>query len=187
VEGFADHGVSEAIYLPDPDGNGIEIYRDRPRAEWPYEHGRLRMVSDPLDLNNLLAELAGAEGAWPGLHPDTVLGHMHLHVANLAQAEAFYSDVIGFDLIQALRSLGRVPVGRRLPPTHVGLNTWAGPGAPPPPPSRSGCAGTSSNCPARRPLMPWSSGPPGRPATEDRPEGLLLRDPSRTALILTQV
>jgi len=99
VQGFADHLVSEAIYLPDPDGNGIEIYRDRPRAEWPRLDGNIRMATDPLDLDGVMSELKDHEGPWTGLNPQTVLGHMHLHVGNLPQANAFYGDVIGLDLI----------------------------------------------------------------------------------------
>ena len=99
VQGFSDHLVSEAIYLPDPDGNGIEIYRDRPRSDWPRLNGQIRMATDPLDLNGVLSELDGHDVAWTGLHPWTVLGHMHLHVGNLSQANAFYGDVVGLDLI----------------------------------------------------------------------------------------
>ena len=72
VSGFADHGVSEAIYLSDPDGNGIEIYHDRKREEWPSENGALQMVNAPLDLEGILAELQGKDEPWTGLHPDTV-------------------------------------------------------------------------------------------------------------------
>jgi len=99
VEGFADHLVSEAIYLPDPDGNGIEIYRDRPRAEWQYSGNQLKMATDPLDIDGVMAELQGNNGEWSGMHSDTVIGHIHLHVANIAQAEAFYNGVLGFDLV----------------------------------------------------------------------------------------
>src|SRR5262249_32409213 len=75
MQGFADHGVSEALYLADPDGNGIEIYRDRPRAEWPVAGGRLRMTADPLDLESVLHELEGREDSWPGLARDATIGH----------------------------------------------------------------------------------------------------------------
>ncbi len=91
VQGFSDHGVSEAIYLADPDGNGIEIYRDRPRSEWPWENGQLAMVTDPLDVEGILAELGPQPEAWPGLSPQTTLGHIHLHVARLKEAEAFWA------------------------------------------------------------------------------------------------
>src|SRR6185503_8482438 len=119
----ADHGVSEALYLADPDGNGIEIYRDRPHAEWPYVAGQLRMGADPLDLDRLLGEASEVNGA--GLVPGTVIGHVHLHVARLDEAERFYVSVLGFDLMQRYGpSALFVSAGGYH--HHIGLNTWAG-------------------------------------------------------------
>src|SRR5205085_9125234 len=74
MQGFADHGVSEALYLADPDGNGIELYRDRPRGEWPYVDGRLRMGADPLDLDDLLGELHSGDDSWTGVARGTTIG-----------------------------------------------------------------------------------------------------------------
>ncbi len=140
LQGAADHGVSEALYLPDPDGNGIEVYRDRPRNQWPFvglpagalakEGDRLRMGADPLDLDALLAEPGGDNGA--GLAPGTVIGHVHLHVSGLDEAERFYVGVLGFDLMQRYGS-GALFVSAGGYHHHIGLNTWAGVGAPPPP------------------------------------------------------
>jgi catechol 2,3-dioxygenase len=131
MQGAADHGVSEALYLADPDGNGIEIYRDRPRAEWPYVDGALRMGSDPLDFDALLAEKAGASDD-RGLAPETTMGHVHLHVSHLADAERFYVGILGFELMQRYGpSALFVSAGGYH--HHIGLNTWAGVGAPPPP------------------------------------------------------
>ncbi|HEX5070535.1 MAG TPA: VOC family protein [Vicinamibacterales bacterium] len=125
-QGFADHLVSEAVYLADPDGNGIEIYRDRPRAEWPRVDGVLQMGTEPLDLKSLLAD---ASAPWNGLAPGTRIGHVHLHVAELDQAERFYRDGLGLDLVlrygdsAAFLSAGGYH-------HHVAVNTWAGIGAP---------------------------------------------------------
>jgi catechol 2,3-dioxygenase len=136
LQGAADHGVSEALYLSDPDGNGIEIYRDRPRTEWPYVSGHLQMGAEPLDFDNLLAEHAApSDGA--GLARATVIGHVHLHVARLADAERFYVDVLGFDLMQRYGP-SAIFVSAGGYHHHVGLNTWAGVGAPPPPPGAIG-------------------------------------------------
>jgi catechol 2,3-dioxygenase len=131
MSGAADHLVSEALYLNDPDGLGIEIYRDRPRDSWRIVDGEMAMATDPLDLQSLYDE-PGADTAWDGLEPGTVMGHVHLHVAHLDAAEAFYCGRIGFE-----------PMLRRYPGAlfvaaggyhhHLGLNTWAGIGAPPPP------------------------------------------------------
>jgi catechol 2,3-dioxygenase len=131
--GGGDHLVSEAIYLSDPDGNGIEVYRDRPRGNWTYEHGQLKMDTLSLDFRGILAELDGDESPWMGLAPDTILGHMHLHVGDLAAAERFYRDVVGFDFILNYggTALFFSSGGYH---HHLGVNTWAGVGAPPPPP-----------------------------------------------------
>jgi len=131
LQGAADHGVSEALYLADPDGNGIEIYRDRPRAEWPYVGGRLHMGAEPVGFDNLLGEQAGP-GDGAALARGTVMGHVHLHVSRLADAERFYVDVLGFELMQRYGpSALFVSAGGYH--HHIGLNTWAGVGAPPPP------------------------------------------------------
>jgi catechol 2,3-dioxygenase len=129
LQGAADHGVSEALYLADPDGNGIEIYRDRPRDEWPWQEDRLRMVTDPLDVDRLMAQ---RDGPWSGLPSATRIGHVHLHVADLAQAQRFYCDVLGFELMQRYgQSAIFLSAGGYH--HHIGLNVWAGVGAPPPP------------------------------------------------------
>ena len=138
LQGVSDHGVSEALYLGDPEGNGIEIYRDRPRADWPVVAGQLRMGTDPLDLDGLLSELE-AEGptstaAMPG---GTTIGHVHLHVADLDAAEQFYAGTLGFELRQRFgRSASFFGAGGYH--HHVGTNIWAGAGAPPPPPGALG-------------------------------------------------
>ena len=95
--GYADHSVSEAIYLTDPDGHGIEIYRDRPRSEWEYPEGQLKLTVDPLDVRSLKDELDETSSEWTGLHADTVMGHIHLQVSNLKASEPFYTEVLGFE------------------------------------------------------------------------------------------
>ena len=99
IQGMANHFVSEAVYLGDPDGNGIEIYSDRPRSEWVWKNGEMNIGTEPLDVGNVLAELGEHPPAWNGLPTGTVLGHMHLHMANLPAAERFYHDIVGFDFI----------------------------------------------------------------------------------------
>src|SRR5260221_5316972 len=99
MQGAADHGVSEALYLADPDGNGIEIYRDRPREEWPFAAGQLRMTTDALDPGDLPAEEAGGAGG-ERLPRGTIIGHVGLRVAHLDATERFYGDVLGFQITQ---------------------------------------------------------------------------------------
>jgi catechol 2,3-dioxygenase len=136
IEGASDHLVSEALYLADPDGNGLEIYADRPREAWPRRQGRLQMATEPLDVQGLLREVSG-NPPWEGLAPATRVGHVHLHVADLARAEAFYRDVLGFELVLHFgASAAFLSVGGYH--HHIGLNTWAGAGAPPPPEDAAG-------------------------------------------------
>jgi catechol 2,3-dioxygenase len=132
ISGASDHAVSEALYLTDPDGHGIEIYRDRPREEWQFPDGQLTMTVDPFDMEGVLAETAGGAPAWEGLHPATVIGHVHLHVAQIPTTEHFYCEVLGFDLMARYgHAASFVSAGGYH--HHLGLNTWAGVGAPPPP------------------------------------------------------
>lgn len=117
--GASDHIVSEALYLSDPDGNGIEVYADRPKSFWQLESGRIRMSTDPLQAESLLAE---AEDTWNGLPAGTIMGHIHLHVTNLEKAKQFYCDGLGFDVVfhypQALfMSTGGYH-------HHIAANTW---------------------------------------------------------------
>lgn len=131
--GFSDHHVSEALYLPDPDGNGLELYRDRPRSEWRWNGDEVYMATEPLDLDDLLAETERNPSEWQGIHPDTTIGHVHLHVGNLAEAEAFYRDVIGLDVMLSWARYRAAFLSAGQYHHHLGINTWAGEGAPPAP------------------------------------------------------
>jgi catechol 2,3-dioxygenase len=133
--GASDHFVSEALYLRDPEGNGIEIYRDRPRSEWEHEaNGELRMGTVALDVESVLAE---AEDADPTMPDGTRIGHVHLHVADLEASEAFYAGDLGLDVM--VRSYpGALFLAHDGYHHHIGLNTWQGEGAPPPPPGSRG-------------------------------------------------
>jgi catechol 2,3-dioxygenase len=134
LTGMSDHLVSEALYLRDPDGHGIEIYRDRPRDEWRWDGDQVRMASLPIDPRDLLSALDGAGTApYAGLPGDTTMGHVHLHVADVGEAERFYRDVLGFDQIARLGDQATFLSAGGYH-HHVGANTWAGAGATPPPP-----------------------------------------------------
>jgi catechol 2,3-dioxygenase len=136
-QGFADHLVSEAIYLVDPDGNGLELYVDRPRAQWVRRNGQIEMATEPLDVEALLAEADLESRPWTGVDPGTDVGHVHLHVSDLARAEAFYRDLLGLDVTQ--RSYpGALFLSAGGYHHHLGLNVWAGIGASPPPPDAVG-------------------------------------------------
>ncbi|WP_042349195.1 VOC family protein [Bacillus massiliigorillae] len=125
--GASDHLVSEALYFSDPDGNGIEVYCDRHADTWTWHNNQVAMTTDPLDGEGVLAAGDGLE--WNGMPPDTVMGHIHLHVSNLQKAGTFYSDVLGYEVVceyggQALfLSTGKYH-------HHVAINTWNGTGVP---------------------------------------------------------
>lgn len=129
LQGASDHLFSEALYLADPEGNGIEIAYDRPPEDWKWTDGELPFVSEPLDVNHLLATDNGDE--WRGFPADTVLGHIHLHVDHLDTAGKFYCGGLGFDITIPFRNQALF-VSSNGYHHHIGLNTWQGIGAPPP-------------------------------------------------------
>lgn len=126
--GAADHLVSEAIYLHDPDGLGIEIYADRPRDVWQLDGQQLRMATDPLDFAALVGAANGTP--WTGMPEGTVMGHVHLHVGNIDDAAAFYHAALGMDKV-VWQYPGALFMSAGGYHHHLGVNTWAGRGAPP--------------------------------------------------------
>lgn len=129
ITGASDHGVSEAIYLSDPDGNGLELYTDRPRSRWNWRKGYISMVTTPLDPDNLLATApSSAVKVRSHLPPD--LGHIHLHVRDLSAAERFYSDFLGLAVTQ--RSYpGALFFAAGDYHHHIGTNVWGANTRPP--------------------------------------------------------
>jgi catechol 2,3-dioxygenase len=130
IAGASDHGVSEAIYLSDADGNGVELYADRPRGQWAWRNGQVTMVTEPLDLDNLLATVEHQSGpAGPPAKID--LGHIHLHVAELAAAERFYREFLGLAVTQSSYP-GALFLAAGGYHHHIAVNVWAGKTAAPP-------------------------------------------------------
>lgn len=121
-DGFSDHGVSEAIYLSDPDGNGLEFYADRPREQWPFRNGELQMGTEPLALPDLLAASATHEG--PSL-AGSRWGHLHLRVSSLDQSQEFYASTLGLSLMQRYGDSARFLAADGYH-HHLGLNRWGG-------------------------------------------------------------
>ena len=124
--GMSDHLVSEALYLSDPDGLGIEIYADRPRAAWRHQDRQLVMATDPLDVESVLA--AGGGEPWTGMPAGTVLGHVHLYVDDLDRAAKFYHAGLGLDRV-VWSYPGALVLSAGGYHHHLGTNTWAA-GAP---------------------------------------------------------
>ncbi|WP_404448842.1 VOC family protein [Sutcliffiella horikoshii] len=129
LQGASDHLVSEALYLADPDGNGIEIYRDRPSEEWNWNGSEVEMASIALDVEDLLKD--GQDTKWDGLPNDTVMGHIHLHVSELKNTELFYIKGLGFEVVTRYGAQALFISTERYH-HHIGLNTWNGVGAPEP-------------------------------------------------------
>ncbi|NUU64147.1 VOC family protein [Paenibacillus agri] len=126
--GQGDHLVSEALYIQDPDNNGIELYRDRPRETWQRDpQGNYIMTTDAVDVDGLLAASEGL--TWEGLPAGTVIGHVHFHVGNMNEARKFYIDLLGFEQV-AHYGDAALFISAGGYHHHIGLNIWAGEGAP---------------------------------------------------------
>ncbi|WP_339146806.1 MULTISPECIES: VOC family protein [unclassified Sutcliffiella] len=133
--GSSDHLVSEALYLTDPDGNGIEIYVDREPSEWNWTNGEVEMTVDPLNFPDLLS--AQKLKSWRGLPAETAMGHIHLHVKELKKTEEFYMKGLGFEVVNRFGTQALFIADGKYH-HHIGLNTWNGVGAPTPSPNSVG-------------------------------------------------
>jgi len=185
LDGASDHLVSEALYLSDPDGNGIELYRDRPRDDWRYDNGALEMSTLPLDLRDVLGELSQATEPQPSAPAGTTMGHVHLQVADIAEAEAFYNGVLGFDVM--VRGYpGALFVSAGGYHHHLGLNTWHSAGSGPPAPGSVGLRHYEVQLPdsAELAAVLGRIRAAGIEIT-DVPGGTLVRDPSGNGVLLT--
>lgn len=182
--GLSDHFVSEALYLSDPDGHGIEIYWDRPREVWEGQVAA-RMTTLPLDVDDLLGELASAsETNFDGLPSGTVMGHVHVKVADIPETVAFYRDVLGLGLMARLG-----PQAAFLSAGgyhhHIGANTWESRGASAPPPGTAALRHATIVLPNSEELdrvlerVAASGQPPEEGADE-----WIVRDPSGNSLVL---
>jgi catechol 2,3-dioxygenase len=181
LQGTADHLVSEALYLADTEGNGIELYRDRPREEWAWEDGAIRMTTEPLDLSALLEEGRAIGSAWRGLPEGTILGHVHLRVSVIAPAERFYCDLLGFELTTRYGTQASfVSTGGYH--HHVAFNTWGGVGAPPPPGGAAGLREFVVNFPGAADVEAVLARVRAAGMTVE--PGALVRDPSGNAVRL---
>ncbi|MBA2681935.1 MAG: VOC family protein [Ktedonobacteraceae bacterium] len=134
--GQGDHLVSEALYVSDPDGNGVELYRDRPRNTWHWHNGTVQMATNRIDLYDLMAEGKRDGQEWKGLPAGTQVGHIHLQVGDIPQAEHFYHDILGFDITAHMPSATFLSAGGYH--HHVGANTWQSRGAQPTPETAAG-------------------------------------------------
>jgi catechol 2,3-dioxygenase len=181
LTGASDHLVSEALYLRDPEGNGIEIYRDRPREQWDHgSGGEVRMATLPLDLDAILAEADEPTEAMPA---GTTMGHVHLQVADIPAAEGFYNGALGLDVM--VRSYpGALFLSAGGYHHHLGLNTWQSQGAPAPPDGALGLDRYELVLPgeAERDEVAQRLGETGDPVRVEG--GVLATDPSGNRVLL---
>jgi catechol 2,3-dioxygenase len=184
LTGLSDHDVSEAIYLRDPDHHGIEIYADRPRELWEGSVGE-RLTTQPLDVDNLLAELDDpASEPFEGLPDGTIVGHTHLRVADVPSTIDFYRGVLGIPLMAAVRDMAAFH-GAGGYHHHVGANNWESAGAPPGAPGTARLLHAAILLPdeAERDRVAARVADAGQ-EPEQRDDGILVRDPSGNALLL---
>lgn len=184
-EGVADHLVSESFYLKDFDGNGIEIYRDRPAMEWPRDSlGQLKMDTKPLDIDNLIGELMDKPSNWEGIHPGTDMGHVHLYVSTLGESQRFYTEIIGLELMQKLDTTAAFLSANGYH-HHVAINTWLGEGAPSPDNDASGLRWFELFLPDKDALDAIKSRTKASGLkTKKQDGGFLLRDPSGNGILI---
>jgi catechol 2,3-dioxygenase len=135
LTGASDHAVSEAFYLDDPEGNGIEVYYDRPPQTWQWTGNDLRITTDPLDIDDILRE-APASASYPGAPGGLRIGHVHLRVGDVARAEAFYRDGIGLDVTRRRQGASFMSSGRYH--HHIAANVWHSAGSGERDPDRAG-------------------------------------------------
>lgn len=184
LQGLSDHFVSEAIYLADPDGHGIEVYADRPRTAW--EGQTHRLTTEPLDVPSLLSELDDpATEPFAGLPDGTVMGHVHLQVRDVPEAIRFYRDVLGFEL-QATYGDQAAFLGAGGYHHHIGANTWNSLGSGPPPAGAAALRYATIVLPDEAALddvaRRWAE---AGAAAGEHADGIVLHDPSGIALLLS--
>lgn len=135
--GSSDHLVSEALYLSDPEGNGIEIYRDRAPEQWNWSNDEVSMAVDPIDAQGLVEAAQKSSEPWKGMPAATVMGHIHLHVSNLVEARDFYVEGLGFEVVSSLGGQALFLADQKYH-HHIGMNVWNGTGIPALPEKRAG-------------------------------------------------
>lgn len=183
LQGASDHIVSEAIYLADPEGNGIEVYADRPQARWRTASGEVRMATDPLDIQDLLS--AAGDRAWRSFPEGGRIGHVHLQVGEIEAADRFYRDILGFDL--AARYPGASFYGSGGYHHQLAGNTWNSRHAGARPDHMAGLDAVGIVCRDAATLEAIAARAEGAGLTADRtPGGLSLHDPWGTRITLTQ-
>lgn len=191
IQGHSNHGTHLAMYLPDAEGNGIELAWDFPKEKWPMRDGKMSLADMPrsgIDLDDLMGVLQTNTREWTGLADETIVGHVHLHIADIPPAEGFYHRLLGFDVTMNSPEFRALFLSAGGYHHHIGTNVWQGVGAPPPPEDATGLRYFSVVVPNGDELerVKARAATAGLPV-EAHPEGALLRDPSRNGVLLTTI
>ncbi len=192
IQGTSDHGTHHAIYLPDAEGNGIELAWDRPEAEWPKSFEEMMQRNRGLAPEEVFSALNDSDAAWEGLNPATTVGHVHLHVSTLPPTMRFYRDILGFglplDMANAPKQFAESAIffAAGTYHHHIGTNVWQGVGAPPPPSNATGLRHFTVIVPDKAELdrvveRLWSASI----ALEETENGVLTHDLSGNGILLT--
>lgn len=192
IQGMSDHGTHHAIYLPDAEGNGIELAWDRPEAEWPKNFQEMMQRNRGLAPETVFSVLSESDAEWQGLDPATKVGHVHLHVSTLPPTMHFYRDVLGFglplDMANAPKEFAESAIffAAGTYHHHIGTNVWQGVGAPPPPANATGLRHFTVVLPDKAELERvverlWAESI----ALEETENGVLTHDPARNGILLT--
>jgi catechol 2,3-dioxygenase len=181
--GHGDHVVSEALYISDPDENGLELYQDRPRSTWRWERGTLVMGTEAVDLRSLAEDSVHAE-AWDVVPAGTRVGHIHLKVGNIPAARRFYSDILGFDVMVQMPTALFVSAGGYH--HHIGMNIWHSQGAAPTPVTMAGLQSYVIAIPTPEALQEVKARLVANNVsfTEEQPDLIRVNDPWQNTILL---
>jgi catechol 2,3-dioxygenase len=192
IQGSSNHGTHHAIYLPDPEGNGIELAWDLPEAVWPKTFEEMLRNNRGLHPNEVFSALDDQPGPWEGLDPQTRVGHVHLHVSQLGPVRSFYHDLLGFEIPFDMQGVAHPIADTAIffaaggYHHHIGTNVWQGVGAPPPPDDALGLRYFSMVLPDEDSLRRVLSRTDAAGTTvREAEEGFLLADPAGNGLLLT--
>lgn len=191
IQGMTNHGTHWAIYLPDLEGNGIELAWDFPQEVWPRTAQEMMSGNRGLHPNEVFSHLEDNTG-WQGIAPETKVGHVHLHVSHIPETREFYHDILGFEIPFDFNGFSHPMAGTALffaaggYHHHIGTNVWAGVGAPPPPTNATGLRHYQIIVPTSDELNRLVSQlEAARIATEDAADGIIVRDPAQNGILIT--
>lgn len=181
--GQGDHLVSEALYISDPDGNGLEVYQDRPSSMWHWTNGTVQMATDPVDIRSLIDDGTHKAEAWDVIPAGTRVGHIHLQVGNIAEAKQFYHAILGFDVTAQLPGALFVSAGGYH--HHIGLNTWQSLGGKPTPTNHAGLQSYVIAIPTREGLQEVKDRLVAHNIpVEEQEDGMSVNDPWSNQIVL---